>query len=142
MNNSTLTQEQQSIEEEYADYPVLRYSAKADKSEMPVEALYWHIKAVLSMFHIGMVSLKEGCSNKLYWIIHLLKGTLPTVDGDCRMKDCNNRSIAYVPDDKRLTDGTPVCRRHYLIIKTTIYTIFAFFFSMLSYPIYYSLVVT
>lgn len=74
------------------------------------------------------------------WHLNLLLGGLPEREGVCKVRDCDHHSVTSVNNRKSWSEGTPVCRRHYLLVKTGFYSIVITFWAGVVALVYYGLI--
>jgi len=102
--------------------PAGEYATRAVEAETRREAAYWDLHFfVYVLVYEEPAMLKQDISRWLSWRLDLLRGGLPQIGEECHIKNCQRESVAHLPDNKSYTDGTPVCRRHYLTVKSAVY---------------------
>lgn len=127
-----------STKDESDSDPAGEYAVRASEAETRWGAAYWDFHFLVYMLFIDAPRLLK--QDIFEWVsggLNLLRGELPDIGEECRLKNCERESVAYLPDNKSYTNGRPVCRRHYLKVKIALYGFIAVCLSVLATGAYF-----
>jgi hypothetical protein len=94
------------------------YLVRAAHASSRREAWYWDARFMVHLLVVeGPRMLLGGVRNR----VNLLRGNVDPIGEVCRFQGCERDAIARVPGER--ATGNPACRRHYLWIKSIIYSI-------------------
>lgn len=121
------------MSEEPSDEYITRWMNASNRRE----SAYWGLVFFLhELFVEAPRALQDELVTGARWTTGLLLGRLPGREENCRMKGCDSESVALLPDDKSYSDGTPVCRRHFLAVKGVVYGVLAFLAGLVSVSLF------
>lgn len=94
------------------------YIQRSIDADNRLVAAYWDVRFFLFVVLINVPrQLKKG----LTWIYKLLRGDAPGIGEQCCIGGCDKEAVARTPSSKRYSDGNPLCRRDFLVVKGAIY---------------------
>lgn len=106
-------------------YPERNYLNRIDEAETRRGAAYWNARFMAHLVAEAPGILWSELKAGVRWRISLLTGSIDTREEPCRLKGCDAQSVALLPSGDSYSDGTPACRRHYLLTKGVVYGVIA-----------------